>query len=578
MYGCGMSKIIILNANFKNPADINKKSANSNRIYIILQPKNREKFKDTPLFPTFESKANEIFQSNTKTLKKQFNLQMDDVSKGLNIKWQATRTAESNILVNDFYKNIVLCQTVEDLVVEGADNLLITDSNELIYVYTKNSLKKCLIMTAVNIRQMYRMLKNIFRFIVYYINYKVISLTLPKNNTDVLIHTFPDFKKDETYQEIYFPGVKEFYEENQKTVSFILSNTGLNPRKLYKYMNSQGFSVFNEYQYYSVCDFFRAVYSYIKLSYVKNENFVIGKKNFAGCFNISHKKYGLDFDVLLTLLRYDLFISIERKNYKPKLLLLEFEGMIIEKMLIAGLRKSQINTKVFGYQHMAVFENMLCNFFTPFQISSNLLPDKIICSGEIYRNLYVENGIPDEKLQLGPALRYNFMHKITTTKNAPANSILVLLPFNLEDCIFLVNIIRQSFNQAPDYIRFKPHAKSNKRDMMSIVTNSKFQLDYRPIQKLLADSSIVISMNSGALLDAALSGKHVIKLKKPFFIDLDPLFANKDLRMEVNSDLELRTAISKFRDNPELSTRNFQELKSKYFSHVTSKSMEVFLP
>jgi hypothetical protein len=85
-------------------------------------------------------------------------------------------------------------------------------------------------------------------------------------------------------------------------------------------------------------------------------------------------------------------------------------------------------------------------------------------------------------------------------------------------------------------------------------------------------------MNSGALLDAALSGKHVIKLKKPFFIDLDPLFANKDLRMEVNSDLELRTAISKFRDNPELSTRNFQELKSKYFSHVTSKSMEVFLP
>jgi hypothetical protein len=578
MNGYGMSKIIVLNANSKNPVDINQAAANSNQIYIILQPKNRDKFKDIPLFQTFESKANEIFQSNAKTLKKQFNLQMDDISKGLDIKWQATRTSESNVLVNDFYRNIVLCQTVEDLIVDGTNNLLITDSNELIYVYTNNRLKKYLIMTTVNMGQMYRMFKNILKFILHYVSYKVISLTLPKINSDILIHTFPEFKKGEKYQEIYFPGVKEFYEENQKTVSFVLSNTGLNPRKLYKYMNSHGYSVFNEYQYYSVCDFFRTVFFYIKLSYVKNDNFVVRKGNFAGCFNISHKKYGLDFDVLLTLLRYGLFIAIERKNYKPKLLLLEFEGMIIEKMLIAGLRESQINTKVFGYQHMAVFENMICNFFTPFQLSSNLLPDKIICSGEIYRNLYAENGIPDEKLQLGPALRYNFIHKITTTKNAPASSILVLLPFNVEDCIFLVNIIGQNLNQATNYIRFKPHVKSNKRDMLSIVTNSKLQLDYRPIQKSLADFSIVISMNSGALLDAALSGKYVIKFKKPFFIDLDPLFANKDLRMEVNSDLELKAAINKIRDNPELSTRDFKELKSKYFNHVTSKSMEVFLP
>jgi hypothetical protein len=574
-----MTNISVINANSKIDFQSIDVSPNTNIIFILTRELNREKFLKFSIFSKSEAVANKIFQTNVKKLRKEFNNQLDTIAEKISIKWEATRTAESNILVNNFYRNIVMCQTVEDLLIDGLNNLIITDVDELIYVFSKkNHFQRLYQLSFQNIINIYKMTKDILKFCVHFCFSKIISLLFPRVLSDIIIHTFPNlnFKPGEAYDETYFPGVKEFYNSNKKTTSFLLSNTPLNPYKLFKFMNSQDFLVFNEYKFYSFFDLLRAIYWYLELFFLNPKTFSINNHNFLKCFEISHKKYGLDFDVLSTLLRYQLFIKIAKTGYKPELLLLEFEGMIIEKMLIAGLRESKITTKVFGYQHMAVFDNMMCNFFTPYQILNGLLPDKIICSGEIYRDLYAENKIPPEKLHVGPALRYNHIYTLETKVNLENNTILVFLPFNIEDCRFIINTLKQNF--VSNRIIFKPHPKSSMNRISSIAKGLDYKIENKSISALLSEYSTVISMNSGALLDAALIGNYVIKLSRPFYIDLDPLFRNTDLRVEVDTPAELLDAINKFPLQSKESRLELDLIKKEYFNPITKVFMEIFLP
>ena len=574
-----MKNLQVLIANSGISQNLISEKSHCNIIFIITNEITREKFMSNEKFRMSEAAGDKTFQSNVKKLRTEFTNQLDEISEKYGIRWEATRTAESNVMVNDFFRNIAMCQTIEDLVVDHLPNILVTDVEELIYLYSeKLFVKKLILAASLNLRSIYKLAKNVTKFTISFCVSKILSYTLPSPMTDVIIHTFPNlnFKSNSRYQETYFPGLKEFYAGKNKTVSFLLSNTPMNSRKLFNFMNSQSFLVFNEYKYYSFIDFFKTVSTYFKLYYVRYDKFIINSYDRMDCLRISHKKYGLDFDVLLTLMKYQLFIKIQKSRYKPELLLLEFEGMIIEKMLIAGLRESKLETKVFGFQHMAIFDNMLCNFYTPHQIESNLLPDKIICSGEIYKNLYEKNGIPLNKLCLGPALRYRHIHEIVTHAGSNNKAILVLLPFNTQDCIFIINMFKQQLLPKINRVVLKPHPKSDINVISKMAKDVDCEIVIDSINSLLAEFSVVASMNSGSLLDAALLGKFVIKFNRPFFIDLDPLFRNRELRLEVNSKAELKEVIDRIPDELENKKIYLDCIKKEYFNPFTENLLETF--
>jgi hypothetical protein len=569
----------VLIANSAISQNLISEKSKCNIIFIITNEIIREKFMSNENFRMLEAAGDKTFQSNVKKLRNDFTNQLDEISEKQDIRWEATRTAESNIMVNNFFRNIVMCQTIEDLVVDDVPNILVTDVEELIHLYSEKLFFKKLYLTAsLNLKSIYKLTKSVTKFTISFCLSKILSCIFPNPRTDVIIHTFPNlnFKPNSKYQETYFPGLKEFYTGKNKTVSFLLSNTPMNSRKLFNFMNSQSFLVFNEYKYYSFIDFFKTVTTYLKLFFIKYEKFIINNYDRVDCLRISHKKYGLDFDVLLTLLKYQLFIKIQNSRYKPELLLLEFEGMIIEKMLIAGLRESKLETKVFGFQHMAIFDNMLCNFYTPHQIESNLLPDKIICSGEIYKDLYEKNGIPLNKLFVGPALRYRHIHEIATNAESNNKAILVLLPFNTQDCIFIINMFKQQLLPKINRVVLKPHPKSDVNVITKLAKVIDCQIVNDPINSLLTEFSVVASMNSGSLLDAALLGKFVIKLNRPFFIDLDPLFRNRELRLEVNSKAELKEVIDRIPDELEIKKMYLDCIKKEYFNPFTENLLETF--
>ena len=96
------------------------------------------------------------------------------------------------------------------------------------------------------------------------------------------------------------------------------------------------------------------------------------------------------------------------------------------------------------------------------------------------------------------------------------------------------------------------------------------------INSLLAEFSVVASMNSGSLLDAALLGKFVIKFNRPFFIDLDPLFRNRELRLEVNSKAELKEVIDRIPDELENKKIYLDCIKKEYFNPFTENLLETF--
>jgi hypothetical protein len=572
----------IINVNRSNLQKINNmNSNNTNLIFIVINEKNQMKLKWHPQYALIESNINAKFESNLKNMKSEFISELDKISSKRGIRWQATRTAEQNTIINDLFRNVILCRTVQDEIVKDKQNIILTDVDEVIYFFSKrNSIKLKLYFMLRTFKNIIRIIYSMINFVYFFCTCKITSYFLPDVKTDVVIHTFIDQTKNlnAQYKEIYFPKIKAYYETNNISVSHLIGNTGRFPYKRFRILNSQGYKIFNEYRNYNVFDLFGALINYFVLYMVKTSKFTIQGENMSRIFNFSHKKEGMDFGVLNALLRYKLLIKIEKKSNEPRLLLLEHEGMIFEKMITAGLRKTKLKTKIFGYQHMPIFENMLCNFYSKYQVEQNLMPDKIICSGKFYYGLYLKNGTPLEKLEVGPALRYQYLLNTRNTVLPFANKILVNLPLDLHDCLFLIRMIKRCGLDRTYSIGFKLHPKFDSGLILNELKSIVCSLETEPLVELFDRYQVVVSMNSGSLLDAALLGKLVIKINRKFRVDLDPLFANKELRFEISSDDELIHIINNFvlfgyRDKLAPS-----DLKLLYFNYTSSTSLEVFLP
>ena len=574
------NKIIKVNRNILEKIH-NIDSNNTNLIFIVINEKNQMKLKWHPQYALIESNINAKFESNLKNMKSEFISELDKISSKRGIRWQATRTAEQNTIINDLFRNVILCRTVQDEIVKNKQNIIVTDVDEVVHFFSKrNSIKIKLYFMFQTFKNIIRIIYSMINFVYFFCSCKITSYFLPNVKTDVVIHTFLDQTKNlnTQYIEIYFPKIQAYYETNNISVSHLIGNTGRFPYKRFKLLNSQGYKIFNEYRNYNVFDLFGALINYFVLYMMKTSKFTIEGKNMSKIFNFSHKKEGMDFGVLNALLRYKLFIKIEKKSSEPRLLLLEHEGMIFEKMITAGLRKTKLKTKIFGYQHMPIFENMICSFYSKYQLEQNLMPDKIICSGRFYYGLYLKNGTPPEKLEVGPALRYQYLLNARNSVLPFANKILVNLPLDLHDCLFLIRMIKRCGLDRTYSIGFKLHPKFDSDVLVNELKNIVSILETESLVQLFDRYQVVISMNSGSLLDAALSGKYVINIKRKFRINLDPLFANKELRSDISSDEELINRMNYYASSENLGELAARDLKFLYFNNTDSISLKVFLP
>jgi hypothetical protein len=397
----------------------------------------------------------------------------------------------------------------------------------------------------------------------------------------VVIHTFVDNESlsSLTYRERYFPGLLEWYENKGITVSHLISGAGLFPFKLYKSMLKNNLTVFNEYKLYGVRDFIFVISIFLKLRFTKIHNFTIDGEDFSNVSNDIHTEYGVDLGVLQALLRYKLGFRIKSQVDHPNLFITEYEGMILEKMLNLGIHASGVRIKVHGFQHGAMFEHLICNFPTEYELTLGIMPDKIICNGQKFSDLIIARGVPSEMVSIGSALRYRYLHEnLQNVHDQKVNSIVVLLPMTHPDCVELINIFEDFSVEFNVEVHYKPHPFNQIALLLPLLKSPKNKFLIGSISDFIFNYKIIVGMTTGALLEAGLLGLCVVKIKRLFSLDFDTTFMNPELRFEVEEISDLSSVLFELLNRfPNKTSLDYKILLDSYFAPVNPDGMRSFL-
>ena len=140
-----------------------------------------------------------------------------------------------------------------------------------------------------------------------------------------------------------------------------------------------------------------------------------------------------------------------------------FENMTPEHVQIAQLRKLGSKFRAIGYYHTLVSRDYLGYHFPAQEWESPILPDVIITNSVLGRKVLIEQGAPEDRIKVGPALRQQFMEG-SESELSERNYLLIPLPLELDTiCEVLENVAIHadwlSMNDIP--VSVKPHPMFN---------------------------------------------------------------------------------------------------------------------
>jgi len=557
---------------------------NSSHLAIISDAKLRKrwiKLENSELSQTEITNQINYFATS---LRSEFNIALASIAKHQSIFWRATRTAERNTLVNNLYLNVILLNIILKHSFSKSKMLVLTDNYFLLNISRKSQTK--LLDKTLNFYKFLRIqiktLKTLYNFTKYFFGNKLVAFHIPQVKTDVIVHTFIDVEslKSFKYSERYFPGIAKFYKQNALSVSYLISGAGNFPLKIFKKMNADDYRIFNEFKLYTWIDFFCTVRHILRLRKVKVKPFFVGGIDASELATEMHLLSGIDLGVANAILRYRLGSKLLSKQITPRLLLVEFEGMILEKMLNLGMQKEQTNVKVFGFQHGAMFENLLCNYPTLDEQDLGMIPDKIICNGDKFKELLTNRGVPENKIVTGSALRYSYLYDSSKNNSPePLLDLLVLLPMTISDCRDLIEIVEEGLSGLDILVHYKPHPFNDLKEIGKLLESKRGVLVSGYLYESIFKYKVIAGMTTGALLEAGLLGMNVIKIKRLLALDFDTTFMNTELRIEVENGLEFHKVLKDFLNNS--NSKKFDEnliLKKSYFAPISTAGLNNFLP
>jgi len=268
-----------------------------------------------------------------------------------------------------------------------------------------------------------------------------------------------------------------------------------------------------------------------------------------------------------------------------------FESNSPEKHFILGCREFFPDSKIYGYQHSAPFHNNLTYQLVPGESAYHPLPDKIICSGSIYKELFNKAKFPNRILFNGPNLRFEDINKITNTIRSEMTydnkNILLPLTFSYSLTFELILKVKEAFNNSAEYlvyIRTHPDLSKNKliKFLKEIDMKQYLFADGGTIQDWFPSMKAVVS-NGGSvtILEAISCGVPVIRAVPDNSIYLDPFFGSEYPINPVNKGEDIRNQLLHIEQillKDPLTFKNIgEDVHKAYFPSLDQKKKKIFL-
>jgi hypothetical protein len=262
-----------------------------------------------------------------------------------------------------------------------------------------------------------------------------------------------------------------------------------------------------------------------------------------------------------------------------------YENMIEEKGLVMGARASTPDTRLVGFQHGALYPTMLCNFVTRGESEFAPLPDRVVCNGELFREILVREGLPADRAVVGPALRYRHLRE-PSGDSERGDTILILLPLVPDAAAELLHKCFAALAGIDRDVLVKPHPMASRDALLAAAGADALPAGWEWVDGGMAPAldraAVAVSLGSSALHEALAAGVPVVAVGRDAALVLDPLGWYDDLgrlqydaaaiRVEVDRQLSLDP------EAYEAYRRRAREVLDESFARATDATLLAFAP
>lgn len=304
----------------------------------------------------------------------------------------------------------------------------------------------------------------------------------------------------------------------------------------------------------------------------------------------SLQENGFDHGLSILNLSLPLLRRLKDRGYKIDAFYYPYEGNAPEKIFLIGCHKYFPQSAVAGFQHTVFFDEQLAFYLALGEDRHHPLPDKIICSGPIYEDLYMRSGISQKQLASGPNLRFGAIYKskpLPYLDSGRVHNFLIPTTFSYDLDFELFAKIAPAISRLSDcrvWIRKHP-LMSRKRlvDFLEEIGLVNFDFaDSGSLQEWLPKMQAMFSSGSSVtILEAVAAGVPVIRVvpENTFFYDpfawpqypLNPAYDTTDIVKDIEYIDKVRYA------QDSIFSRIAVDVTREYFTQPSEENLKVFL-
>lgn len=539
---------------------------------------------------------------------------VDTLGKDAHPLWPLTTLSEENTFVSNLFLDCVRLKIIDTFLSRGLKNIIVIVEDPFLFeeleklgqkrgweIKTKRDFQYFVKKSRVYFTPLFQLIKFIFTSYKHCYAARGVEKEKPtaEKGRCIILHTWVDdgaFTKEGKYKDRYFGTLIEWITKRgyHLCIAPFIYNTSRPLREVYKLLSSSGYNFIIAPHYYRFSDYGRCIKRAFKILSLTERIFYFSQLEITGL--IKRDAYRQTFGLLPFFMYLDLFERLKERGFEFAGAIDVFEGMIPERTWIMGFKKAYPEGLTVAYQHTLFSKDLLCYFLYRGNALHEVLPARIVCTGEMVANFLKDEGLPEERLTPGGALRYEYLWKKKRELSAPINQnpprgnrVLISLPLQQSGAMELMAICAKIATRRTEIEFFvKPHPMMKSAVLQEIIKDTRWprsesSIAHGSMEEWVEKVNLIISTASAAVMDALTAGKPIIIVGREGVFDLNPLdwidspytrtyYGEEEIEGRIISLLNLREE-----EMIELLTLG-QRLLRGCFNPVTDETLSAFLP